>query len=475
VTGIVEFVRDITDRLEAERELKEAKDEQQLLLDNIDVQVWLLEDERTYRRVNDAFAEFVGMDKKDILNSEVYEVRKVRRSQQRCLQGNKKVFAEKEEIKREEKVLNSSGEERVLLITKTPILSDSGEVEYVICTGKDITELKKTQENLKVREEQYRKIFETAPVGIILEDSEGNILEVNESTCEITGYSEEELVGSNVVKTVTPPEYREEAKENIEKIIAGEDVNYTGIGHRKNGDEYHVSLNETRVTLPSGEKGILSTQLDITELKEKEEKLKYLGYHDSLTDLYNRTFMEAEMERLNTERQYPISLIYCDINGLKIVNDTYGHEVGDELLIKTAEILQKVTRDEDLVARWAGDEFVILLPQTDRETAEEVIERIESACKGAEFKDIPINLGIGSAVKKKEETSYETVFNRADERMYKDKLTKSRSAENKLVKNMLATLEAKSAETREHSMRMTELAHKLGNEAGLNSEQVNDL
>ncbi len=124
---------------------------------------------------------------------------------------------------------------------------------------------------------------------------------------------------------------------------------------KKTGERYYVHLSETKANLPRGEEGILSIQLDITELKEKEDKLRYLSYHDGLTDLYNRTYLQEEMQRLDTERQLPISLIMCDVNGMKLVNDTFGHEKGDELLIKVAEILQESTREEDIVTRWAGD------------------------------------------------------------------------------------------------------------------------
>ncbi len=221
--------------------------------------------------------------------------------------------------------------------------------------------------------------------------------------------------------------------------------------------------------------GILSIQTDITELKEKEETLKYLSYHDGLTDLYNRHYLEEEMERLNTERQLPISLIMCDVNGMKIVNDTYGHKKGDEVLIKVADILRECTRSEDIVSRWAGDEFVILLPQTDLDMARKISRRIEKACEGAEFEDIPITLGIGIAAKENLKEEFEEVLTRADERMYKDKLTKANSAENKLVQNMLNTLATKSQETTEHAMRMTELAHRLGKEIGLSNVQLNNL
>ncbi|WP_234985621.1 sensor domain-containing diguanylate cyclase, partial [Halarsenatibacter silvermanii] len=310
-------------------------------------------------------------------------------------------------VKSEEIVLNSAGEERALLITKTPILADSGEVEYVICTGKDVTELKRTQEKLKIREEQYREIFETAPVGIILHDREGRIIEVNDRICRISGYSEEELVGNNAFEFLVPEGHGEEFRKNIDRVMKGEELNYVATGCRKDGSSFDVQLNEAKVSLPGGEDGVLSIQMDISELKKQEEKLKYLSYHDGLTDLYNRYYLTEEMERLNTERQLPISLIMCDVNGLKIINDAYGHKVGDELLVNVADILRSCTRDEDIVSRWAGDEFVILLPQTKKEIALKICTRIENACEKAEFGDIPITLGVGVAAKHDTEEKFE--------------------------------------------------------------------
>lgn len=86
-----------------------------------------------------------------------------------------------------------------------------------------------------------------------------------------------------------------------------------------------------------------------------------------LTDLYNRRYLEKEMERLDTQRHFPLSIIMADLNGLKLVNDTYGHNTGDEMLKTAAGILKKVCRKDDIVARWGGDEFVILLSQTSNE------------------------------------------------------------------------------------------------------------
>ncbi|SDL69386.1 sensor domain-containing diguanylate cyclase, partial [Halarsenatibacter silvermanii] len=230
---------------------------------------------------------------------------------------------------------------------------------------------------------------------------------MNDRICRISGYSEEELVGNNAFEFLVPEGHGEEFRKNIDRVMKGEELNYVATGCRKDGSSFDVQLNEAKVSLPGGEDGVLSIQMDISELKEQEEKLKYLSYHDGLTDLYNRYYLTEEMERLNTERQLPISLIMCDVNGLKIINDAYGHKVGDELLVNVADILRSCTRDEDIVSRWAGDEFVILLPQTKKEIALKICTRIENACEKAEFGDIPITLGVGVAAKHDTEEKFE--------------------------------------------------------------------
>nr|WP_268762219.1 diguanylate cyclase [Halarsenatibacter silvermanii] len=326
-----------------------------------------------------------------------------------------------------------------------------------------------------MREEQYRKIFEISPVGILVQDEEGNILEVNNKLCEITNYNKDELEGRSIFDTLINFEKTEKIQEIMERILAGDDLSLTKKFRKKSGEVYYARLEKTRFKLPEGEEDLLSMLMDITMLKEKEANLEYLSYHDGLTDLYNRSYLEKEMARLDTERQLPVSLIMCDVNRLKLVNDTYGHNKGDELLINVADILRECTRSEDIVSRWAGDEFVVLLPQTEAEEAERVVRRIEDTCEGAELEDILITLSVGRATRINMEEELKEVLSRADERMYRDKITRINNYENRLIKNMLDSLAAKSAEARRHTQRMTELAYKLGEEIDLSNDKLNRL
>ena len=99
-------------------------------------------------------------------------------------------------------------------------------------------------------------------------------------------------------------------------------------------------------------------------IEAKEAQIKFLSYRDSLTGLYNRTFFEEELKRLDTESQLPLTFIIGDLDGLKLINDVFGHQAGDQALVKMAETISVSCRGSDVISRWGGDEFVILLPKT---------------------------------------------------------------------------------------------------------------
>ncbi|MFN2364446.1 MAG: diguanylate cyclase domain-containing protein, partial [Halarsenatibacteraceae bacterium] len=152
-----------------------------------------------------------------------------------------------------------------------------------------------------------------------------------------------------------------------------------------------------------------------------EQDLLFQTFHDQLTGLYNRTFFQEEIKRLNVERQLPISLIIADINNLKIINDIFGHDKGDALIKKVAEIFRDVCREEDIITRWGGDEFIILLPQSNAEIAKEVCARIKDKAHETNELNLPISIALGYAVKENLEDDFYKKMKIADERMYKDK------------------------------------------------------
>ncbi|SIQ00955.1 HD domain-containing phosphohydrolase [Halanaerobium kushneri] len=204
-------------------------------------------------------------------------------------------------------------------------------------------------------------------------------------------------------------------------------------------------------------------------------KIKELSYYDSLTGLYNRRFFEVEMERLDSQRQLPLSIIMADLNGLKIINDSYGHKKGDQMLNKAAEVLKSSLREEDILARQGGDEFIILLPQTDQNGTAKIIQRIKKKTAAVKNLELPLSIALGQATKTNSEEDIEEIIRQADNQMYENKLSESRSSKSNIVQGLINALDAKSSETKEHAMRMTKLAFDFGEKIGLTESDQNRL
>jgi diguanylate cyclase (GGDEF)-like protein len=160
---------------------------------------------------------------------------------------------------------------------------------------------------------------------------------------------------------------------------------------------------------------------EIAERKRIEEQLRYQGTHDVLTNIYNRAYYEEELARFERGREYPISIIIADVDGLKNVNDTLGHAAGDELLQQAANVLRSIFRAGDVLARVGGDEFAALLPDTDSESAKQIVSRIRERLleHNTRHSDLPVQLSLGTATAEENNLIRTSIL--ADQRMYADK------------------------------------------------------
>ncbi len=214
---------------------------------------------------------------------------------------------------------------------------------------------------------------------------------------------------------------------------------------------------------------------DITEVKKMEDRLTYLTFHDSLTGLYNRAYLEQEMQRLETRRQLPVSMIMLDVNTLKLINDIYGHATGDKMLLLTAKALQRSCRKEDFIARWGGDEFVIFLPRTSKADAGEIYNRIVRELDHLTIEGLPVSVAIGMATNYTRGISFMEVLNEAEKNMYEHKINESSNTRHNFMLAILKKLELDGDETEEHSWRMMNLAVKIGEKIGLSEHDMDRL
>jgi len=290
---------------------------------------------------------------------------------------------------------------------------------------RDITDRKKAQEATERQMTYFENLFRSSPFAIVLIRENGNILRVNGKFKDIFRFSEAECVDRKLDELIVPPEDREDAMTLTAETLAGRSVDKERIRIRSDGTRILCSIRAVSFEVPGEiplEYGIYE---DITERKMAEEHIRFLSFHDSLTGLYNRAFLEEEMDRLDTARQLPVSIIVADIDNLKLVNDVFGHDKGDALLCRVANVLRACCRKEDIVTRLGGDEFAVLLPMTGTQKGEEACSRIRDILSESAGEIFPLSLSLGVATRTELAQNLGAIRKKADESMYLDKLERS--------------------------------------------------
>ena len=327
-------------------------------------------------------------------------------------------------------------------------------------------------------ESKYRSIFANAAEGIFQSTSDGKFIVANPACARILGYaSAEELITQDPDEQrgyfVDPSRYKEfQGVLEDHGAVQGYEVQV----YRKDGSKIWVSLNARAIRNPNGE--LLfheGTIQDITERKRAEEQIQYLSFHDKVTGLYNRAYFEEELFRLDTERQLPLSIVIGDVNGLKLINDAFGHQEGDKVISQVAKTLTEFCRKEDVIARWGGDEFSIFLPRTSYGVTSEVIDRIKIACGEASRGPVKFSIALGAATKDNPSQDIQKILREAEERMYRNKLLESKSVRNSIISSLRRTLFEKSHETEEHTHRLQQLSLQFGLSLGLTDGEMDDL
>lgn len=342
----------------------------------------------------------------------------------------------------------------------------------------NITERKSAENRLIKEKEWLKSIFDSGIDSMVRVDNKHRIIDVNDRFEEVFKYKLEEIKGLNLDEVMDQGKSNTADKELTCNFLEGKEVHAESTRYDKYGNPIQCLVRGIPVIADGEFLGGFAIYIDITERKEKEKKITHMSFHDRLTGLYNRLYLEEAFERFNTGRQLPISIIMFDLNGLKIINDSYGHKVGDQMLIKAAHVFKESFRQEDIISRWGGDEFVILLPKTTKEEAEQIYQRfkeVEIEIEVGKNEYIPVSIAGGISTKYKLDNDIYNVLQKAEDKMYKNKLLKKQSGQNKMVKSMLTTLQEKSQESDLHAQRMEKLALLLGEKLGLSIDEQNRL
>ncbi len=288
---------------------------------------------------------------------------------------------------------------------------------------RDVTERQLANERLRQSEARYRAVVEDQADMISRYTVDGIMTFVNESYCRVMGFNRSEVIGKRFYTFRVAFGKQEPAGEYCLLVGNPEPMVYESQELLADGKEHWIQWVD-RPILDDQNRVVefQSVGRDISESKRLEEELRYLSTHDVLTGLYNRAFFETELRRFQNSRYYPISILMADVNGLKSTNDSQGHASGDELLQIAARVLSSSFRPEDILARFGGDEFAVLLPGLDRSAADEVLQRLRRAQDQYNQNGGPVrlSLSIGIATARRGELLVDVLW-QADRRMYQDK------------------------------------------------------
>ena len=275
--------------------------------------------------------------------------------------------------------------------------------------------------------------------------------------------------GDNFISYVENDSMKTRLMRNIQKALDGVshiDVIKAEVEGEKYLEEHYAPIIEENKII-----GATVFSNEITDRKKYEASILYLSYNDSLTGLYNRRYYSERLEELKDTRFNPVSIILCDINGLKIMNDAFGHQAGDDLLIEVSSLLKQTFSDKGPVCRIGGDEFVILLSNTPLHTAQYYLEKMKRILEKTYLHGMNVSVSFGVSCRDTED-SLEEVIRVVEEQMYKNKLFEVTSHRSESIKTILNTLHEKNPREEKHSKRVSDICIQIGQKLHMKSEEL---
>ena len=448
--------------MDQEEHLLQRISQLEAVIDNLPFDVWYKDADGKYLIVNRSMADYFGLSKAALTGKTDYDLYPESIAALYA-SSDRTAFVEKRPGYYEVAL-----DGKVFLEYKTPIFNASGAALGIAGYSENITERKQLTDALIESERNNAILLSNLP-GVAYRaknDKELTMTFISEGCYELTGYSAEKLLAKTPsYYDLIPADYREALFEKWAQNLLSKQIGtceypiITASGEEKwvwekFQDVYDSSFNQIAT------EGFIT---DITERKQAEKEILYLSYFDQLTGLHNRRFFEEELERIDHEDNWPLTLIMADVNGLKLTNDAFGHRTGNKLLRKIAGIIKNECRENDIAVRIGGDEFILLFPKTDSKEAEKIVRRLQDALGREKVNDLACSVSFGWDTKDNGEKDMRRVFIAAEDQMYRQKLRDSVNMKNETLNLIINTLFAKCEREEEHCQRVSRLCEEVGN------------
>lgn len=475
----MEELRALRERLaEAEGKLLETERFLADLIENSGSLMVIKSVDGVYTFVNSRWEECAGLSRDDALGRTDAELFSPEIAEQ--FRRNDAEVLRRGECVEFEEVFDRPDGRHFYLSGKFPVRGEDGTVTGLCAVITDITDRKRAEEKLRLSRERYELAMAATNDGLWDWNLVTDKVYFDPRYYTMAGYEPGEFSSSfdEWAKRLHPDDLRlcnsalqshfsgKTPVFDMEFRFRRKDGSWMWIRGRGRRVESDANGNVTRM---------VGTHIDITELKQQQQEIQYLSFHDHLTGLYNRRFFDEELARLDTPRNMPLTLLLMDVNGLKLTNDAFGHQAGDRLLRTVADVLRRTCREDEIVARIGGDEFIILLPRTGEEAAASLGIRLREAFANVRMETGTISVAFGWATKNDMSQPAGSVFITAENRMYQQKIYEMNSVRSKAIMFILETLYENIPRERRHSENVGVLSGRIGAAMNLDPETVKEL
>ncbi|EOU2059652.1 TPA: diguanylate cyclase [Clostridium perfringens] len=458
----------------------------EVLLDNIPYSVWLIGIDGRFIFVNKYYSNALNLSKEYIIGKSLSEIYTKEVADEYIKNYNL--------VRDEEKPNLFSGYENGLgyhdgsfLECYLAPIKENGEIKYFLGILQNQSERKKYEEELINQKELLNTLVESIPDGIYHKDKDGKYLKCNNTLVkDYYKITKAEIIGKDIKSIYKKASNRKgifKEEKILDKLILQDDK----VINTKNKLKEKIKIELNRkiryiesIKVPVIDKGgvvtgIVGVVRDVTENVILENKLKKMSYRDKLTGLYNRAYFDEKLKELNNKEFFPLSFVMGDLNGLKVINDAIGHLEGDKILKEISGVIKNSCRKDDLIFRWGGDEFCILLPKTTEEEAEAICNRIRKNCKLNHKTIIPLSIALGVSSKKESKKPIDEVLVEAEDKVYREKLVNEKRIKKNIIDSLNKELFLRHDYIKEHINRVKKYAVELGKKMNLSEKELKNL
>ncbi|MBF7097309.1 PAS domain-containing protein [Alkalibacter mobilis] len=470
---------DITEKKQYGEALEHSHDLMRYIIEHNRSAVAVHDKDLNYLYVSQTYLDRYRVSEKDVIGRHHYDVfpdlpHKWREVHQRALKGEV-ISAEEDPYVREDGSVDWTRWEC------RPWYDKSGKTGGIVVYTEIINEQKEMEQLILEEKELFKTTLLSVGDGVISTDKNGNIKVMNPIAEKLTGWSQNQAYGKplDLVLDIINENTRKICENPAQKVLETGNIiemaNHTILISK---DKKEIPIEDSAAPIKDKDgniTGVVIVFRDFTDKREKIKEIEFLSFHDHLTGLFNRRYIENIIPQLDKKENFPLTYMVVDVNGLKLTNDAYGHQMGDNLLKLVSNILKRTFDDSAVIGRMGGDEFCVILPGVNETGATYLKRRINAEASCAKLDSLIVSLATGFATKNVEDEKFENIMLLADNNMYKDKMKFGKTMRSRTIETVLRNINFKYDQEQIHTERVSQYCEAIAIAMDFRADEVADI